>query len=223
MKSKMALILGIGFLMAVSGYAETKPLSNSDIQKITGSKAFAATSRLADGKTYYELKYKDGKLAGYIFNTGDFVNDIKGYRGKAPIRMLAYVSTDGILKNFQVIASSETPKFLDKVLQNKSRYIDKSVFEPGMGSTDAVTGATFSSRAIAKTLEKAGIAFAKLIGIKSKQATITELPSTYAADADTDKTPPPGGSRNIDAKEYQELIKQKRLSGQPAMFAEPVK
>lgn len=223
MKSKMALILGIGLLTAVSGYAETKPLSNSDIQKITGGKAFAATSRQTDGKTYYELKQKDGKLAGYIFDTGDFVNDIKGYKGKAPIRMLAYVSPDGILKNFQVIASSETPKYLSKVMQNKSRYIDKSVFEPGMGNTDAVTGATFSSKAIAKTLEKAGVAFAKLIGITSRQTAFTELPSTSAADADTDKNPPPGGSRNIDAKEYRELIKQKRLSSQPAMFAETVK
>ncbi|MHB9138241.1 MAG: FMN-binding protein [Victivallaceae bacterium] len=219
MRSKMALILGTVFLLALSGNAETKPLQNSDIQKITGNKTFTALARQIDGKAFYELKHKDGKIAGYIFDTGDFVNDIKGFKG--PIRMLAYVSPDGILKNFQIVSSSETPKYLGKVMQNKNRYIDKSVFDQGMGNTDAVTGATFSSKAIAQTLEKAGGAFAKLIGIKCKQTTAAELPSTYAADAD--KNPPPGGPRNIDVKEYQELIKQKRLSNHPAMFAEPVK
>jgi uncharacterized protein with FMN-binding domain len=219
MKSKMALILGIGFMLSVVN-AEPGQISNSDIQKITGSKTLDSSTRQVDGKTFYELKYKDSKIAGYIFNTGDFVNDIRGFKG--PIRMLVYVSADGTLRNFQVIASSETPKYLGKVIQNKNRYIDKSIFQPGMANTDAVTGATFSSKAIAQTLEKAGAAFAKLIGIESKQVPVANLPST-AAEPDADKEPPPGGTRNIDAKEYQTLIKEKRLSSQPAMFAEPGK
>jgi transcriptional regulator of nitric oxide reductase len=220
MKSKMALILGIGFMLSVV-HAEPGQISNSDIQKITGSKTLDSSTRQVDGKTFYELKYKGSKIAGYIFNTGDFVNDIRGFKG--PIRMLVYVSADGTLRNFKVIASSESPKYLGKVVQNKNRYIDKNIFQPGMSNIDAVTGATFSSKAIAQTLEKAGAAFAKLIGIESKQVPSANLPSTYAAEPDTDKEPPPGGPRNIDAKEYQALIKEKRLSSQSAMFAEPVK
>ena len=95
--------------------AEMKPLPAGDIQKITGSKSFTSATRTVDGKNFCELKDKDGKIAGYIFDTGDFASDIKGFNG--PIRMLVYVSADGMLRNFLVIKSSETPQYLNKVMQ----------------------------------------------------------------------------------------------------------
>jgi Na+-translocating ferredoxin:NAD+ oxidoreductase RnfG subunit len=221
MKRKIILLFGMVFAMTTLPSAETKQVSTNDVQKITGSKNFASSIRAVDGKTFYELKNKDGKIAGYIFDTGDFVNDVNGFSG--PIRMLVYVSADGVLRNFQVIASSDTPQYLNKAIQKKDRYIDKNIFQPGIADADAVTGATYSSKGIAKTLEKAGAAFAKLIGIPSKQTPVADLPSTSDADANAVNNPPPGGSRGIDAKQYSVLIKQKRLSDKPAMYAETVK
>ncbi len=221
MKRKITLIFGMVLAMAVLSYAEIKQVSANDIQKITGGKNFTASTRTVDGKTFYELKNQDGKVAGYLFDTGDFVNDVKGFNG--PIRMLVYVSADGVLRNFQVIKSSDTPQYLIKVIQQKDRYLNKDIFQPGIANTDAVTGATYSSKGIAKTLEKAGAAFGKLIGTPSKQTPVADLPSTSGADAAAVNNPPPGGSRDIDAKQYSALIKEKRLSDKPSMYAEPAK
>lgn len=218
---KITLICGMVCAMATLLPAEMKPLSTDDVHKITGSKSFTGAARTVDGKTFCELKDKDGKIAGYIFDTGDFASDIKGFNG--PIRMLVYVSANGMLRNFQVIKSSETPQYLNKVMQQKSRYMEKDIFQSGIGDTEAVTGATYSSKGIAKTLEKAGAAFGKLIGTPSKQTPVADLPSTPGGDAAAVNNPPPGGSRDIDAKQYASLIKQKRLSDKPAMYAEPAR
>jgi len=104
--------------MAVLSYAEIKQVSASDIQKITGSKSFTASTRTVDGKTFFELKNQDGKVAGYLFDTGDFVNDVKGFNG--PIRMLVYVSADGVLRNFQVIKSSKKTVILTKIFFSRA-------------------------------------------------------------------------------------------------------
>ena len=215
---KITLIFGMVLAMAVLSSAEIKPLSTDDIHKITGSNHFAPAIRKVDGKAFYELKDKAGKISGYIFDTGDFVHDVQGFHG--PIQMLVYVSAAGVLRNFQIIKHSETPQYLNKAIQKKDRYLDKDIFQPGIGDTEAVTGATYSSKGIAKTLEKAGDAFGKLIGTPSKQTPAADLPSTSGAAAGN---PPPGGPRDIDAKQYASLIKQKRLSDKPAMYAEPAK
>jgi uncharacterized protein with FMN-binding domain len=217
---KRTLICGMVMAMAALLPAENKPAAENDIQKITGSSSFTAFTRTVDGKTFQELHSKDGKLAGYIFDTGDFVNDVKGFKG--PIYMRVYVSADGVLRNFHIIKSSETTQYLSKVIQQKGRYVEKDIFMPGIADTTVVTGATYSSKGIAKTLEKAGAAFAKLIGVRLRQVPVADLPSTSDSEI-TAHHPPPGGPRDIDGKQYSSLIKQKRLSNKPAMYAEPVK
>lgn len=221
MTRKITLIFATVCAMAILSSAEIKPLHADDIQKITGSKNFTPAARTVDGRTFYELKEKDGKIAGYIFDTADFASDVKGFNG--PIRMLVYVSANGMLRNFQIIKSSEPPQYLNKVIQKKDRYLDKDIFQPGIGDTEAVTGATYSSKGIVKTLEKAGAAFGKLIGAPSRQTPVADLPSTPGNDTAAVSAPPPGGPRNIDAGQYAAMIKQKRLSDKPAMYAEPAK
>ncbi len=220
MIKRITLVFSTVLAMAIGASAEIKSLSADHIQSITGSRNFTATARTVDSKTFLELKDKNGKIAGYLFDTGDFVHDVKGFNG--PIQMLVYVSAAGVLRNFQIIKSSETPQYLNKVIQKKDRYLDKDIFKPGIADTEAVTGATYSSKGITKTLEKAGEAFGKLIGTPSKQTPVTDLPSTSAADAAANN-PPPGGPRDIDAKQYTALVKQNRLSDKPALYAEPAK
>lgn len=217
---KTKILIGAAMTaMAVQLCAASNSLSADDVQTLAGNSKFTAVARNADGKTFHELKNQDGKLVGYIFDTGDFVSDIKGFNG--PIRMLAYVSADGALRNFKVIKHGETPTFLNKALQQKERYLDQNIFQPGIGNAEAVTGATYSSKGIAKTLEKAGAAFGKLIGAPSKQVPVADLPATDGCAAAI-AAPPPGGPRNIDAKRYADQIKQKRLSDKPALYAATV-
>jgi len=145
---------------------EVKAISADDVHNITGIKDADFSTKAISGKTFIELHDRNGKTSGYVFDTVDFVHDVKGFKG--PIRLLVYISSDGILKNFQIIKSSDYAKYLNKVMKKKNQYLNKDISQPGIAATDAVTGATYSSRGIAKTLEKAGIAFTKLIELKQE-------------------------------------------------------
>jgi Na+-translocating ferredoxin:NAD+ oxidoreductase RnfG subunit len=161
-----------------------------------------------NGKTFaYYIVKGPGKHSGYIFDSAKLISGIKGYGGE--LRLLIYTDEKGDLLNFTTLKHKETPELLAKVKARKQELLKKNVFE-GKSSfkTDAVTGATYSSRALVKTLNAAGKAFRALLAGKKSATTATEKP----------ERPPPGGPRNIDAKKYRELISQKKLSEQKAMY-----
>jgi len=177
----------------------------------------AVTATTTDGKNV--MYYRVGTAAapgGYLFRTSDLVVGPKGYQ--APIALLAYVGGAGKLRGFTVIASQETPKFLARVMMHREELKNQDIFQGKAAfQGEAVTGATYSSRAIAATLNAAGQRFQQLLQEKA---------TTAGADKNSvgnSGEPPPGGPRKIDANLYRKLISEDKLSDHPASNATPVK
>lgn len=80
-----------------------------------------------------------------------------GYAG--PIDVIIYISKDGKLKDLTVVKQAETPSFFNKVISEGfvENLIEKeasSQFELGQ-DLDGITGATYTSKAIAEAVRKA--------------------------------------------------------------------
>ncbi len=151
-------------------------------------------------------------VLGYVFSTGKLAPAVEGYGGK--LNLMVMVDVSGKLLDFKVRKNRETPSYLAKVMKRKGELLGKNIFT---GLTcfngDAVTGATYTADGLTSALNQAGH---KLASLLNPQGADTEI-SPYQ-----DQTsPPPGGPRDIDAEKYRKLIKEKKLSSQPALYWQP--
>lgn len=89
-----------------------------------------------------------------VINTTDLGKDIIGYAGPTPLEITI---EDGKVKSIKALPNQESPGFLKKVLRSGllERWNGKTVDEAKDMDVDAVTGATFTSTAMIKTVRKA--------------------------------------------------------------------
>ncbi|MEJ2717407.1 MAG: fused MFS/spermidine synthase [Deltaproteobacteria bacterium] len=98
-------------------------------------------------------------------STMPVAGDIRGYGG--PINLLASVSDKGIIRGVRMVESKETPSYLTGMDAWLSRLKGRSLLKPLEGKVDALTGATITSRAAMKILEKTGHQIARpLLGLQ---------------------------------------------------------
>ena len=94
-----------------------------------------------------------------FFSTEHLAAGVIGYGG--PVVLAIGLQRDGVLKDFQVLESNETPVYLELLSSwmnglKGRRILDAAPF----AGVDAVSGATLTSRAILDTLERSTHAFA---------------------------------------------------------------
>ena len=112
-----------------------------------------------------------------VVNTKPLAKDIQGYGGPVPLRL--HISRDGVVTAIEAEPNAESPDFFDHAKTLLARWQGKSVDEAMAEHVDAVSGATFSSKAIIANVQR-GLAYAKqkqAIGNTSNDA------SEVAADA----------------------------------------
>ncbi len=93
-------------------------------------------------------KNSDGS---YTIVTTELCKDIRGYNGRVPAEVTI---KDGVIQDVKILENEETPSYLERVEREmlpKFRGINLSEIP----SVDAVSGATFTSRALSKNLEAA--------------------------------------------------------------------
>ena len=116
-------------------------------------------TRTGKAGVFYEVGKADAEPEGYIFATEDWIPDIYGYGG--PINLAVRVDQSGVLRDFRVLRSKETPAYLHMLRDWQRRLPGRPLFIPDpFKGVDAVSGATISSTAIIRILEAAGRAFA---------------------------------------------------------------
>jgi hypothetical protein len=123
---------------------------------------------LADGDTSEYATTRDG----YIFRTDPFSEGIYGYAG--PIVLAVYVDEQGVLRDFRILQSDETPAYLEMLQQGwLSGLTGRNVFRPdAFTDVDAVTGATMTAEALLSTLQRSGSGFgAAMRGSPTQPAT----------------------------------------------------
>ena len=101
------------------------------------------------GKTaiYYEISAAKPE---YIVFSRDFAPEVKGFAGA--IDLAVRVAADGRIKDFRVMKTQDSPEYFEQALAAKERYLEISPTMPEI-ALPHVTGATFSSVGISKTLQ----------------------------------------------------------------------
>ncbi|QYR09979.1 FMN-binding protein [Prevotella sp. Rep29] len=93
---------------------------------------------------------KEGKTT--IINTTTIGKNIEGYNGATPLKI--YIEKNKIVK-IEALANDETPKYFHRV---KKTLLDKwngmTVKKAVKANVDVVTGATYSSDAVIKNVQK---------------------------------------------------------------------
>ena len=124
---------------------------------------------LEDGSpfSYYQVAGSEDEPPGNVFGTSRLVEGVYGYAG--PIVLAVHVDAGGGLRGFEIVSSNETPAYLefikgwtDELLQGDTATGTRhTIFEAdALTDVDALTGATLSTNAILRTLEKSGNRFA---------------------------------------------------------------
>ena len=95
-------------------------------------------------------KEKDGT---YIVNTTTLAQDVEGYNGPTPVEV--YIKKNKIVKVVP-LKSQEGPKYVAKVKKDMlPKYEQMNVKKGMVQDVDAVTGATFTSKAVQENIRRA--------------------------------------------------------------------
>lgn len=99
--------------------------------------------------------HPDGTI---VVDTRLLAKDVQGYGGQVPLRI--HVSKGGVVDSIVAEPNAETPDFFNNASALLGKWQGKTVDEAMAEEVDAVTGATFSSRAIIANVQR-GLAYAK--------------------------------------------------------------
>ena len=95
-------------------------------------------------------KEKDGT---YVVNTTTLAHDVEGYNGPTPVEV--YIKNNKIVKVVP-LKSQEGPKYVAKVKKDMlPKYEQMNVKKGVVPEVDAVTGATFTSKAVQENIRRA--------------------------------------------------------------------
>lgn len=112
----------------------------------------AAYVELTDTATY-AVKNKRGKVIGTVLLSSPYSDDIKGFNGPTPLQIA--LDKKGKIVDIRVLDNNETPSFLKRVVT--AGFLESwnglTVEEALNKEVDAVSGATYSSNSIQKSLK----------------------------------------------------------------------
>lgn len=86
-------------------------------------------------------------------NTTEIAADIIGFNGATPMEISL---VKGVITEIKPLPNQETPQFFQRVLESGmlEKLVGKTVQEADTVQLDAVSGATYSSEAVIKTLRR---------------------------------------------------------------------
>lgn len=96
----------------------------------------------------------------FVVNTKPLAKDVQGYGGPVPLKIHI---KDGRVAAVEAEPNAESPDFFNRAKELLNHWQNKSVDEALAESVDAVSGATFSSKAIIANMQR-GLAYAKQHG-----------------------------------------------------------
>lgn len=118
----------------------------------------AAVASVAQGSDTLDVQ-PDGT---FVVNTRVLAKDVQGYGGPVPLKI--HIDKDGKLTAIEAEPNAESPSFFDRAKELFSRWQGKTIDEAMAEDVDAVSGATFSSKAIIRNMQR-GLAYAKQHGL----------------------------------------------------------
>lgn len=112
----------------------------------------AAYVELTD-EASYAVKNDKGKVIGTVLLSSPYSDEIKGFNGPTPLQIA--LDGSGKIIEIRVLKNNETPNFLNRVLDAGflNSWNGLTVEEALNKEVDAVSGATYSSNGIQKSLK----------------------------------------------------------------------
>ncbi len=91
------------------------------------------------------------KPKSFVVNTEKLGKEVMGFAGNTPVEITV---TDGKIEKIEALPNSETPGFFQRVQESPifTALIGKTVKEASEVKLDAVSGATFSSKAVIENI-----------------------------------------------------------------------
>lgn len=86
----------------------------------------------------------------YIINTTSITKKIHGYAGATPLNI--YITNNKIAK-IETLPNQESPQFFERAKSLLGKFVGKNIAEVSSMQVDAVSGATYSSQALIKTVK----------------------------------------------------------------------
>lgn len=168
--SRAAVLVLVGILFVLVSVSRAHPAGfgayHADVKPadvFAGAERFGPT----EGTPPASAAYKDGKIAGYVFETSDI-----GYSGK-PIRILAGIDANGTITGARVIEHHE-PILLVGISPGKlfdfvGRFAGRNVIEMSKDNNskqvDVVSGATVTAVVINDGLSRTALSIARSRGL----------------------------------------------------------
>ena len=118
-------------------------------------RAFPDVKSINKTKKWTEVLNADGKLLGYAVYSKPASDGIKGYNGETPV--LIALSKKKVIIGVWLLPNSETPRFTKRVEDAGfyNNWNGLSIKKARKKKVDAVSGATFTSRAVAESVQAA--------------------------------------------------------------------
>lgn len=89
----------------------------------------------------------DGTDLGVVVSTAPYARHIKGFAGTTPLYL--YINTQGHISQIAAAENAETPYFFKRAFEGTTpQWTGKSVTDASHANVDAISGATYSSKAI---------------------------------------------------------------------------
>ena len=87
-----------------------------------------------------------------VVNTTELCKDVIGYDGPTPLKITI---VKGVVAKVEALPNTETPRFFDQVLESGllKAVVGKKVSEAAKMPLDAVSGATYTSNGVKKSLK----------------------------------------------------------------------
>ena len=101
----------------------------------------------------YAVKNASGKLIGTVLLSSPYSDDIKGFNGPTPLQIA--MDAKGKIVEVRLLDNNETPSFLNRVVNAGflNSWNGLTAEEALNKEVDAVSGATYSSNGIKKSLK----------------------------------------------------------------------
>lgn len=141
--------------ITASRHKNSKPGVNADGIDIAIVKAFPTVKAVQKTQKWTEVYDAKKKLLGYALYSKPASDGIKGYKGETPV-MIA-LSTKQVILGVYLLENEETPGFAKRV-EDAGFYRNwngMTVQKALKKDVDAVSGATFTSMAVAKSVRAA--------------------------------------------------------------------
>ena len=132
-----------------------EPQVNADGIDMLIVRAFPTVKSVKANKKWTEVRDADNKLLGYAVYSKPASDSIRGYAGETPV--LIALDAKQVITGVYLLPNSETPKFIQHVAASGffGNWNGLTVKQAKKQKVDTVSGATFTSRAVALSVKAA--------------------------------------------------------------------